>query len=251
MDYRLTDPFIDPPPVSPVELPAADSLYAEQTIRLPHSFWCYDPIEEAPAVGPSPVERNGFITFGCLNNFCKTNDGVLDLWAKVMKAVPDSRLLLLAPRGRARDRVTREMAAMEVDPPRVHFVEHQPRHEYLATYNKIDIGLDTFPYNGHTTSLDAFWMGVPVITLVGRTAVGRAGLCQLTNLRLTDLVASQVDDFVKIAANLASNSAQLAALRAGLRQRMRQSPLTNAPHFAHGVEEALARMWRKYVALFP
>ena len=186
------------------------------------------------------------MTFGCLNNFCKVNGGVLALWAAVMRAVPGSRLLLLAPRGRAQARVLTELAAMDIDSSRVSFVEHQPRPQYLSTYNRIDIGLDTFPYNGHTTSLDAFWMGVPVITLVGQTSVGRAGLSQLINLALSDLVASNEAQFIAVATQLANDRSRVAALRTGLRDRMRQSSLTDGPRFARNVEDALRRMWRTF-----
>ncbi|HWE04454.1 MAG TPA: tetratricopeptide repeat protein [Tepidisphaeraceae bacterium] len=237
MDYRLTDPYLDPP--------GTDALYAERSIRLPNSFWCYDPIEATPDVGPLPAGDGGAVTFGCLNNFCKINGDVLALWASVMRAVPDSRLLLLAPRGQARSRALAALANMAIDSARVSFVEHQPRPQYFATYNRIDIGLDTFPYNGHTTGLDAFWMGVPVITLVGHTAVGRAGLSQLTNLGLPELAAFDAEQFVEIATRLANDRHRLAALRDGLRDRLSRSPLADVRRFARDVENAMRRMWEQ------
>ena len=116
----------------------------------------------------------------------------------------------------------------------------------MSQYDKVDIGLDTFPYNGHTTSLDSFWMGVPVVTLVGQTVVGRAGLSQLTNLGLKDLAAFSPDQFVRLAVELAKDQARLKDLRSGLRQRMQHSPLMDAVGFTRGIEQAFRGMWRDW-----
>jgi protein O-GlcNAc transferase len=128
---------------------------------------------------------------------------------------------------------------------RIEFVEYRPRPQYLELYRRIDLGLDTIPYNGHTTSLDSLWMGVPVVTRVGRTVVGRAGWSQLSNLGLPELAAWNDDDFSMIAAGLASDLPRLAHLRATLRARMQQSPLMDAARFAHHVESAFRKMWRE------
>ena len=135
-----------------------------------------------------------------------------------------------------------------VDPARIEFVNPRPRGEYLQYYHRIDIGLDTVPYNGHTTSLDSYWMGVPVVTRVGQTVVGRAGLSQLSNLGLTELAAANDAKFVEIAARLAGDISRLSALRAGLRERMRRSPLMDAPRFAKSIESAYREMWRTWCA---
>jgi predicted O-linked N-acetylglucosamine transferase (SPINDLY family) len=131
---------------------------------------------------------------------------------------------------------------------RVSFVPPAPRASYLAYYHEIDIGLDTVPYNGHTTSLDSFWMGAPVVTLIGATVVGRAGLSQLMNLGLPDLVASNQEQYVQIAVELAHDLARLSQLRATLRDRMRASPLTDAPRFARNIEAAYREMWQRWCA---
>jgi predicted O-linked N-acetylglucosamine transferase (SPINDLY family) len=199
-----------------------------------------------PAVSALPSLEKGFITFGCLNNFCKVNDGVLALWAGVLKALSNSRLLLLAPEGSSRQRVLDRLGREGIGPERVEFVSKQSRLEYLRTYHRIDIGLDTVPCNGHTTSLDSFWMGVPVITLVGQTVVGRAGLSQLTNLGLTELIAQTPQQYVQIAADLAKDLPRLAELRRTLRPRMQASPLMDAPRFARNVEAAYRQMWRNW-----
>jgi protein O-GlcNAc transferase len=129
---------------------------------------------------------------------------------------------------------------------RIAFASPKPRQEYLALYDHVDVGLDTFPYNGHTTSLDSNWMGVPVVTLVGQTVVGRAGFSQLTNLGLEGLAATTREAFVHTAADLAGNLVHLQGLRAGLRERMRHSPLTDASGFTRGIEEAYRKMWRAW-----
>jgi len=239
IDYRLTDPYLDPPGLN-------DDWYAEKSYRLPHSFWCYDPRTDEPAVGPLPALARGFVTFGCLNNFCKVNDRVLELWGRVLRAVEGSRLLLLAKQGSHRQRTRDFFEKQDIAAERIEFLSPKPRPEYLGSYHQLDIGLDTYPYNGHTTSLDSFWMGVPVITLVGPTVVGRAGLSQLTNLGLEELAAQTPKDFVDLAVKLADDLPRLQALRSVLRERMRKSPLMDATGFARGIEQAYRGMWRKW-----
>jgi predicted O-linked N-acetylglucosamine transferase (SPINDLY family) len=243
IDYRLTDPFLDPPG-------SDTSVYAEESLRLPDSFWCYaplvapDPAEQAPSVWPARTTA-GF-RFGCLNNFCKVGARVIALWARVLGAVPGSTLALLVPEGDSRARALIAFAKHGIDADRIEFVKKQPRPEYLAMYRGIDVCLDTFPYNGHTTSLDAFWMGVPVVTLVGPTVVGRAGLCQAMNLGLPDLVARTGDEYVQIAAGLARDRKRLGELHATLRARMESSPLMDGPRFARAVELAFRTSWERW-----
>jgi len=239
MDYRLTDPYLDPPNLF-------DAFYSEESIRLPDTFWCYDPLTSEPAINELPALKNGTITFGCLNNFCKINDGVLQLWAKVLSRTPQSRLLLLAPTGALREDLSNKSKQAGVDPERLEFVGFQPRLKYLTIYHGIDVGLDSFPYNGHTTSLDSFWMGVPVVTLIGNTVVGRAGLSQLHNLDLKELAARTPEEYVDIATKLAGDLQRLGDLRRTLRQRMQASALMDAERFARNVEAAYRQMWRGY-----
>jgi protein O-GlcNAc transferase len=236
IDYRLTDPWLDPPG-------GPDELSSEQPLRLPHSFWCYDPLAPAPAVDELPVLRAGHITFGCLNNFSKVNDPLLELWARVLQAVPHSRLLLMAPRGEARRRVLR---LLKVRRERIEFADFQPRQSYLETYRRIDMGLDTFPYNGHTTSLDSLWRGVPVVSLCGQTPVSRAGLSQAANLGLMEWVAQDPAHFVRIASEWAARPQQLAAVRSSLRERMTTSPLMDGRLFAHDLENVYRSIWQEW-----
>ncbi len=239
IDYRLTDVNLDPPGMF-------EGCYTEESVRLPDTFWCYDPLAAEPAVGPLPVVEKGYVTFGNFNNFCKINPGVLTLWAEVMKAVPGSKLLFLSGEGDHRDRTVDLLRQNGVTPDRIEVRGRMPRTRYLELYNQTDIGLDTIPYNGHTTSLDSFWMGVPVVTLVGNTVVGRAGLCQLKNLGLPELIAETPEQYVRIVADLAKDLPRLSALRAGLRERMRTSPLMDGPRFARNVESAYRTMWQRW-----
>jgi predicted O-linked N-acetylglucosamine transferase (SPINDLY family) len=239
IDYRFTDPWLDPPGV--------DHFYAEKSVRLPETFWCYDPLCEDLDMGSLPALANGYITFGCLNNFCKVTGPTLQLWEPILRKLENSRLILLAPIGGHRMRVRKYYQDRGIDQDRIEFVEFQPRRNYLEVYRKIDIGLDTLPYNGHTTSLDSFWMGVPVVTRIGSTVVGRAGWSQLCNLGMKELAAGQSDEqFVNIAIDLAGNLSRLSKLRRDLRGMMSWSPLMDGRRFARNMEGAYREMWNAW-----
>jgi predicted O-linked N-acetylglucosamine transferase (SPINDLY family) len=236
MDYRLTDPWLDP-----IEL--SDDRYTENTIRLPDTFWCYDPLVEGLEPNELPALANGYITFGCLNNFCKVSDDTLSRWGKIMSSVPLSRLILLAAPGRHRQRVLNLLGHQGVAADRVEFVVFQLRSDYLQTYHRIDLCLDTLPYNGHTTSLDAYWMGVPVVTQVGQTIVGRAGWSQLNNLGLSGLAAFDEQAFIDIAVTLSADLPRLSQLRHSLRSCMESSPLMDGKRFARAIEAIYNQIW--------
>jgi protein O-GlcNAc transferase len=239
IEYRISDRSLETP--SETGRPAN-----KEQVSLLDSFWCYDVRGAEPEVNSLPALESGIVTFGCLNNFCKVNEPLLRLWARVLKEVPDSRLILLSSQGSHRQRTLETLAGEGVEPCRVEFAEFRPRPEYLELYHRLDIALDTFPYNGHTTSLDALWMGVPVVSLVGLTPVSRAGLSQLTNLGLPDLAAHSEPEFVAIAARLAGDLPHLAQLRSTLRARMKTSVLMDAPRFARSIEAAYRSMWRSW-----
>jgi predicted O-linked N-acetylglucosamine transferase (SPINDLY family) len=241
IDWRFTDPNLDPPGEH-------DQWYAEKSYRLPDTFWCYDPLLTWLAVNELPALAAGHVTFGGLNNLMKMNPPSLVRWARVMKELPSSRLLMLAAPGSSRQGMIDLFTQQGVDAGRIDFVARQSRLKYLETYHRIDLSMDMLPYNGHTTSLDSYWMGVPVVTLVGQTVVGRAGLSQLTNLGLTELIAHTEEEFVRITVGLASDVPRLAKLRQELRQRMEQSPLMDARRFARGVESAYRSIWRQWCA---
>lgn len=243
MDYRLSDRYLDPPGADDTN--SGHSSYAEETFRLAGTYWCYRPsvaVELRPAVAPA----NRPITFGCLNNFCKINPPLLELWAKILGAVPDSRLLLHALQGSHRERTLSFLETRGVCAERVSFVGKLPIREYYELYQTLDIALDTTPYGGGTTTCDALWMGVPVVTLAGERAVGRGGASILQNAGLPELIARTPEEYFEIAVALAHDPARLRALRATLRGRLEASPLMDAPRYAQSIEAAYRQMWRTW-----
>jgi len=239
MDYRLSDGYLDPAGLD-------ESCHTEQTVRLPRTYWCYQPCLEDIAVSELPALRSGWVTFGCFNNYCKVSPATWDAWRRLLAAVPRSRLVVCSPFGSHRDQIRRDLAAGGVQEDRVDFTVVVPLPQYFRQYHQIDIGLDPFPYCGGTTTCDALWMGVPVVTLSGATAVGRAGVSILSNVGLGELVGQSVEQYVEIAARLAGEERRLAELRSGLRARMQQSPLMDAAQFAKDVESAYREMWRRW-----
>jgi predicted O-linked N-acetylglucosamine transferase (SPINDLY family) len=244
IDYRLTDPYLDP-------LDSAESCYAEQSVRLPETYWCYQPVAGTPPVNRLPALEAGHVTFGCLNNFCKVTAPTLTAWSQLLRALPETRLLLHAHPGRHCDRVRDFFHQQGIDPDWISFVPQMPTAEYLHVYERLDVALDPFPYGGGTTTCDALWMGVPVVSLAGQTAVGRGGLSILSNVGLADLVARDGEQYVRIAVDLARDRERLSALRAGLRARMQASPLMDGPRFARAVEAAYRGMWQAWCASEP
>jgi len=239
MDYRLSDPNMDP----------SDSdllLYSERSIRLPETCWCYGVAGPTPEPSPLPASVAGYITFGCLNNFCKVSTEALNVWIQLLCATPKSQFILRALEGSHRQRVRDLLQQYGIDPQRLKFVGTVPLSEYYRLYQQIDIGLDPFPYNGGTTTCDTLWMGVPVVTLVGPTAVGRGGVSILCNVGLPKLIAQTPEQYVQIATDLAKDLPKLAELRRTLRARMQASPLMDAPRFARNVEAAYRQMWRNW-----
>jgi predicted O-linked N-acetylglucosamine transferase (SPINDLY family) len=239
IDYRVTDRFLDPP--------AEPARYTETSIYLPSCYWCYSAPPLA-AGAPSSGRVAGPPTFGCLNNFAKVTDVTLELWTRVLRRAPDARLLVYARTEPQRERVRRALRAAGLDESRAGFVGYQSLADYLQSYRRIDVGLDTYPYGGGTTTCDALWMGVPVVSLAGRTAVSRAGSTLLSNVGLEHLVARTPEQYVELAAATLRDAAALAALRAGLRGRLERSPVMDAPRFTRDFEAALRTAWRSWCA---
>jgi len=235
MNYRLSDPQLDP-------LYMNDSVYTERTVRLPRTYWCYPEPENAPDVGPLHASSAGHVMFGCFNNYSKVTRQTLEMWARILNAVPESRLVIHAHEGSHRQAALELFASHGVEAGRVHFNGFRRLDEYLAQYNQVDISLDPFPYGGGTTTCDAIYMGVPVVSLEGATAVSRAGKSILTNVGLQDLVAKSPDQYVEIALKLAADLPRLEDLRKSLRQRLKDSPLMDGPQFARDMEEIYRRM---------
>jgi len=240
MDYRLTDALADPPGQT-------DAYCTEKLLRLPRTAWCFIPPEDAPPVGELPALAAGHVTFGSFNDLAKLNDAVLKDWAGILHAVPAARLLIRA-RGisaaSVRRRLLGTMSDLGIRSDRLELRDWVA--DPLAGYHAIDIALDSFPYHGTTTTCEALWMGVPVITLAGEAHVSRVGVSLLTNIGLPELVAGDREHYQQIAADLAGDLPRLTHLRATLRQRMTSSPLMDAPRFARGIEGAYQAMWQAW-----
>ncbi len=245
MDYRITDALADP-------VGAADELHTEKLLRLPECFSCFQAPQKSPDVGPLPALANGFITIGSFNNFAKITPHVMRAWIDIMNRVPGSRLLL---KNRSLDNphlkqlILDQLCKHGADAKRVDLrsPDISPM-DHLNGYNLLDIALDSFPYNGTTTTCEALWMGAPVITLAGNNHVSRVGVSQMTNLGLPEFIARDTNDYVNIAVALANDLPRLAELRAGMRERLKNSPLMNVPRFTKNLEEAYDVIWKKYLA---
>jgi predicted O-linked N-acetylglucosamine transferase (SPINDLY family) len=204
-------------------------------------------------VGPLPALETGPVTFGCCNNLAKINALVIDLWSRILREVPASRLILES-RGLADPetaaQVRRDFAARGVASDRVDFDgESLSVARHLARYHRIDVALDPFPYNGVTTTCEALWMGVPVVTLAGATHVSRMGSSLLGHLGASEWVAASPAEYTTICARLAGDLPRLAGIRQGLRERMRHSPLCDAPRFTRHLEETFRKMWMRAPSL--
>lgn len=238
MGYRLTDALHDPPGMT-------DHLHTERLVRLPGCNWCYRPDDDEPVVSEAPCLTNGVVTFGSLNKLNKATPGMATLWAQILKQVPDSRLILVVHGGdRANPSVRQSFERLGIPANRVEILDKaKSRRQYMDRFGRIDIALDTFPFNGITTTCDALWMGMPVVSRYGQTHVSRAGLSILSQVGLHDLACANGDEYVKCAAQLADNRAHLAKLREELRGRMERSSLRDERGYARGVEGAYRSMW--------
>jgi len=241
MDYRITDPYLDPPGRN-------DAFYSEQTIRLPETYWCYHPAIATPDVAPLPAQAAGHVVFGCLNKLVKVSPPVLAAWCDLLRAVPQATLLLHVPPGSQRDQILNVFVQAGIAPERITFVARMRLPDYFITHHQIDIALDPFPWVGGMTTCDALWMGVPVVSLAGELGVSRGGLSILSNIGLPELVAHTTADYVAIAAGLAGDLPRLAELRHTLRSRMQASPLMDAQRFSRHLEAAYRQMWQHWCA---
>jgi protein O-GlcNAc transferase len=234
IDYRFTDPHLDPPD-------GDAAVYSERPIWLRH-YWCFQAPEESPPVAEPPSASGRPIMFGCLNNFAKASPIALELWRRILAKVPGSRLLLHAFPGEHRDAARRFFEDGGVGGDRIEFQGSLPFALYLESYARIDIALDPTPYAGGTTTCDALWMGVPVVSLRGKTAVGRSGASLLSAIGLSELVTEDAEGYVNRAIALADDFDRLRQLRRKLRSRMLESPLMDAAGFSLDVEAAYDRM---------
>jgi protein O-GlcNAc transferase len=241
MDFRLSDPYMDPPG-------ADESGYSEKTIRLANTFWSYFPTNNEAPAEETPASKAGYVTFGCQNNYCKISPGAWTAWFEILRQVAGSRLFIYCAKGRHRERAKNRIREAGIDPHRLVFSESTGA-DYFLQYREIDLALDPFPYGGGMTTCDAIWMGTPVLALRGKTGVGRGGASIMSNLGLTELIGDNVQDYVRIAADLGQNPSRLNELRRGLRQRMQRSPLMNARQFAADIESAYGQMWQEWLGI--
>jgi predicted O-linked N-acetylglucosamine transferase (SPINDLY family) len=240
MDYRLSDAWADPPGWT-------DEYHTEKLVRLPRAFFCYRPDDVSPQVGPLPALGSGRVTFGAFNNFAKASAAAVEAWLDILAQTPNSRLLLLARGGgRIEDRLSRMAGERGVDPARIEYCTKRPRPAYLELVRQADIALDPFPFNGHTTTCDAIWMGVPVVMLAGQSYATRFGGSVLLNVGLEHFIADSPAAYVEAAVRLASNLSELAELRESLRPTMQASPLLDATGFTRNLEAAYRNMWRAW-----
>lgn len=245
VDYRFTDAVADPPG-------DADRWHAERLIRLEGGFLAYQPVVDAPLEEIPPALGRGWVTFGSFNNTAKVTPEVVRVWSKILKQVPDSRLIV---KGRALGdaptcaRYAALFAAQGVSPRRVELLNRiEPVDNHLRAYDRVDIGLDPFPYNGTTTTCEALWMGVPVVTLAGANHVSRVGASLLTHCGLPELAAYDEEGYVAAAVELAGDLGRLAEMRRTMRERLQNAPLTDYDGFARKVEASYRRMWRDWLA---
>jgi predicted O-linked N-acetylglucosamine transferase (SPINDLY family) len=241
MDYRITDAVTDPP------VPA-DAWHCERLLRLPDSQWCFRPFGTPAVPGPLPAREAGFVTFGSFNNLTKASDTLLGCWVQILVNLPTSRLRLTRIRSAQRAaEILALFAQSGVAPERIECVPYANDPPYGLQFAGVDIALDNYPYNGVTTTCESLYVGVPVISLHGRSGVSRSGLSLLGSLGLGELVASTPEQYVGIAVSLGGDLARLEQLRASLRARFDQSSLRDEKRFAAKFEELLRVAWQEHL----
>ncbi|WP_374350784.1 tetratricopeptide repeat protein [Chitinimonas sp.] len=247
IDYRISDPYMDPPGMT-------EALHSEKLLRLAHSGWCYVPadIGRDIEVGPLPASKNGYLTFASFNAFGKINTQVIELWGKLVSAVPGS-VLYMYTGGKDADetlneKVKRVFKACGFPMEQLRLFGSKPMKDFLAFHNEIDIALDPFPYNGGTTTAHSLWMGVPVLTLAGVKPIQRMGVSMNTNAGVPEFIANSAEEYVEIAERFARDLPALAKVRAGLRAAMQASPLMDAELVTRDLEAGLIEAWEDWCA---
>ena len=242
VDYRFTDISADP-------VGEADELHSETLLRLPNGFLCYKGNKKSYVSVSLPQKSLGHITFGSFNNLSKLTPKVIKVWSKILHAVPLSTLILKSSTLNRNSAHHLELFKKEgISNNRIKIYNKMPSmEEHLKLYSSIDISLDPFPYNGTTTTCDALWMGVPVITLLGNRHASRVGASILTNIGLTNFIAQDIDGYINLAIEMANNINYLQEVRQDLRKRMERSPLCNPRSFANDIENAYKDIWNKHL----
>jgi tetratricopeptide (TPR) repeat protein len=246
MDWFVTDRWETPD--------GFERFYSERLMRLPDGYVCYTPPPNAPDVVPLPALRNGFVTFGCYNNLAKITPKVIATWATVLRRVPASRMVLkthqLGDPATAASFLD-QFARHGIDPGRIETRGSSPHRAFMEQYGDVDIVLDPFPYSGGLTTCEALWMGVPTVTLPGEIFASRHSASHMSNAGLGDWLSGSVEEYIELAVARAADLPALAALRAELRERVRQSPLCDAPRFGQSLGAALRAAWQDWCAKAP
>lgn len=241
MDYVLGDRYVLPPEEA--------HHFIEKPWHLPDGYLCMTPPEHDVSVGPLPMQSNGFVTFGYLGKLAKMTDEVLDLWVRVLREVPDSRLLIKAhelDRKHAVDATLQRLAERGIDASQLILEGGSKRGEYFKTYHRVDIVLSPFPYPGGTTTAESLWMGVPVVAMKGDRFLGHICESVLHSAGFGEWICDDQASYVQKVRELASSVESLAKLRAGLREHVLASPMCDAHRFARNFEDALEGMWSAY-----
>jgi protein O-GlcNAc transferase len=241
--YRITDALADPPGMT-------EAHHTEKLVRLPKTAWCYRPPSDAPEISPLPAMQNGFVTFGSFNSFSKVNRTVIQAWAAILNRVDGSKIFLRAnglSDASVQAKVRLRFTEQGISPQRILMMGRVPViADHLAYYSQIDIALDTFPYHGTTTTCEALWMGVPVVTIAGSEHRSRVGVSLLSNVGLENLVMDNLDAYIAKAVQMAGELDALSVLRSGLRDRMQKSVLRDESGFAGKFEKCLRQIWREW-----
>jgi len=240
MDYFFADHVTVPP--------EARRYFSEDVIELP-AFVPYSPLEPSPEVGPLPALGHGAVTFGCFNRLSKVTPEAMRLWARVMAAIPGSRVLLKVygvDHPLVQDHLRATFAAEGGDARRMVFLGGSSRWDHLAAYGRVDLVLDPFPHGGGVTALDGLWMGVPMVTLLGERIPSRMGASILTTLGLREFIASTPEEYVALAIHYVRDLSRLAVLRAELRQRLAGSVICDHRAYCRAVEGAYRTMWVRW-----
>jgi protein O-GlcNAc transferase len=244
MDYRITDGYLDPEGTT-------EHLHTETLLRLPHHACLALPSPQGPPVNALPTDETGIVTFAAVNQWSKSSPEARDMWARILGACDHARLLIVARGARSEDfrrSVTADLVRRGARAHQISLLPPMPLPDFLALFHRIDVALDAWPYGGGTTTLHSLWMGVPVVTLAGATAMSRNSIGPLAAVGLQHLVATTPAGYVQAALDLARDPAWLRGTRATLRERMLASPLVDERGFARNMEGAYRTMWRNFCA---
>ena len=240
MDYRICDRHTDPSG-------AAERLHTERLYRLAHSQWCYAPVYSVPLIEDPHVGHPEAVVFGSFNQYAKISEACLDLWCPILVEVREATLVVLdVPSGNTRDSFRRRVAQRGVDPDRIEIRGRQSIGEYFQQIGNVDVALDTFPYNGATTTFDTLWMGVPVVALRGERGISRSGFSIMQSLPAPELIAADADEYIRLNVRLARDAGWRRELRSTLRPRLQSSPLMDSASFVHDLEAGYREMWRDW-----